>query len=241
MSTFSQHYYHYQEQPLFIDPHAFVYGGQYDTRRSKTPTDSLLNHTGLSPGPLSTPPLSRNQSQQPELPRDQPPEQLLWDNGSSSNSPTSVRTPDGSESFEVEMLDSDTIPNYYHHNGNSMSTQSPHSAIPAMDSSMLFTAQGTFSDQGLLTLHSHPSLLTHTQQSRQRFMRHSRLDRNTTNSSLMYILNSNGHLTSRQCTLKPTYTPKATLPSHLVMIHGTAKDLRGRLWSLDLAMSSSIL
>jgi hypothetical protein len=159
MSTYSQHYHHYEEQPLFADPHAFVYG-QYDARRSKTPTDSLINHTGLSPGPLSTPPLSRIQSQQPELPRDQPPEQLLWDNGSSSDSPTSVRTPDGSESFEVEMLDSDAIPNYYHHNVNTMSTQGSHNAIPAMDSSMLFTAQGTFSDQGSLALDPHPSSLT---------------------------------------------------------------------------------
>jgi hypothetical protein len=238
MSTYSQHYHHYQEQPLFIDPHAFVYG-QYDTRRSKTPTDSLLNHTGLSPGPLSTPPLSRNQSRQPELPQDQPPEQLLWDNGSSSNSPTSVRTPDGSESFEVEMLDSDPIPNYYHHNGNNMSTQSSHSAIPAMDSSMLFTAQGTLSDQGLLTLHLRPSLLTFTQQSRQPSRRLSRLDRSVTRSSIMCRLNSNSCLTSRQCILKRTCTTKTTLPNRLVMIHGTDRGPRGRLWYLDPATSSS--
>ena len=149
MSTFSQHYQHFQEQPLFIDPHTFAYG-QHDTRRSKTPTDSLINHTGLSPGPLTTtPPLSRNPSQPPEPSRDQLPDQMLWDNGSLSNSPTSVRTPDG-DSFEVEMLDTESIRNFYHQNGNTMSTQGSHNAIPAVDSSMFFTAQGTISDQGVL-------------------------------------------------------------------------------------------
>lgn len=150
MAAYAQHYHQYSEQPLFVDPHAFVYGGQYDARqRSKTPTDSLLNHTGLSPGPLTTPPpLSRGPSQHAELAQD--PEHMLWDNGSSSTSPTSVRTPDG-ESFEVEMLDSDSMRNYYHHNGNTMSAQASHNALPTMDSSMLFTAQGTFSDQGRLS------------------------------------------------------------------------------------------
>jgi hypothetical protein len=94
------------------------------------------------------------------------------------------------------MLDSDTIPNYYHHNGNTMSTQGSHIAIPAMDSSMLFTAQGTFSDQGSLTLHLRSSSLTPAQQSKQRSTRHSRLDRSATHSSIMYRLNSNSHLTS---------------------------------------------
>lgn len=151
MSAYSQHY-AYSEQPLFVDPHAFVYGGQYDARqRSKTPTDSLVNHTGLSPGPLTTtPPLSRGPSQQPELLQD--PEHMLWDNGSSSTSPTSVRTPDG-DSFEVEMLDSESMRNYYHQNGNTMPAQTtPNNGLPAMDSSMVFTAQGTFSDQGMLPL-----------------------------------------------------------------------------------------
>ncbi|KNG49179.1 fungal zn binuclear cluster domain containing protein [Stemphylium lycopersici] len=148
MSTYSQHYHPFQEQPLFIDPHAFVYGGHYDGRqRSKTPTDSLINHSGLSPGPLTTtPPVSRGPSQQRELPQD--PEHMLWDNGSSSNSPTSVRTPDG-ESFEVEMLDSESMRSYYHHNGNNMSSQASHNAMPPMDSSMMFTDQGTFSDQAV--------------------------------------------------------------------------------------------
>jgi hypothetical protein len=146
-----QHYHAFSEQPLFVDPHAFVYGGQYDARqRSKTPTDSLLNHTGLSPGPLATPPpLSRGPSQQPELLQD--PEHMLWDNGSSSTSPTSVRTPDG-ESFEVEMLDSESMRNYYHQTGNNVASHTPHNALPAMDSNMLFTAHGTFSDQGMSSL-----------------------------------------------------------------------------------------
>ncbi|KAF2134334.1 hypothetical protein P153DRAFT_110128 [Dothidotthia symphoricarpi CBS 119687] len=146
MSTFSQQY-QFQEQPQFFDPRAFGYG-QYDVLRPKTPTDSLLNHTGLSPGPLfTTPPLSRNPSQQPELPQDQLPEHMFWeDHGSLSNSPTSVRTPDP-DSFEVEMLDS-TLRSYYQ-SGNTMSTQAPQDAIPVMDTGMFLTPQGTISDQAI--------------------------------------------------------------------------------------------
>jgi len=137
MSTYSQHYQTYQDQPLFIDPHAFVYG-QYDSRRSKTPTDSLINHTGLSPGPLATPPpVSRGLPQQPELPQDQPPEYMQWEIDSSSTSPTSVRTPEGS-SFEGDMID--YTPNY-HHNGNTMSSHGSHHSIPGVDSGMLFSDQ----------------------------------------------------------------------------------------------------
>ncbi|KAH7077368.1 hypothetical protein FB567DRAFT_535115 [Paraphoma chrysanthemicola] len=136
MSTFSQQYQHFQ-QPPFFDPYTFA-SGHYDTGREKTPTDSLINHTGHSPIPLiTTPPLSRNASRPPEPPRDQPPEHLLWDNVSPSDSPTSVRTPDG-ESFEVEMLDAD-VRNFYHHNGMNMSTQVSHNAIPAEDTSMFFS------------------------------------------------------------------------------------------------------
>jgi hypothetical protein len=146
MATYQYH--QYQEPPFFVDPNAFVYS-QYGPRRSKTPTDSLINHSGLSPGPLTTtPPLSRNPSHPPELPRDQPPEHLLWDNGSASNSPTSVKTPDG-ESFEVDMLDSDSMRAFYHHNVNTMSSQTSHNAIAAMDSNMFFSPHGTISDQGL--------------------------------------------------------------------------------------------
>jgi hypothetical protein len=147
MSTFSQQY-HFQDQPIFIEPHAFSLG-HYDPGRHKTPTDSLINHTGLSPTPLTTtPPLSRNPSRPPEPLRDHTPDHLLWDNGSLSNSPTSVRTPDG-DSFEVEMLDSESIRNFYHHNGANMATQASHHAVPAVDSSMFFTPNGTISDHGM--------------------------------------------------------------------------------------------
>jgi hypothetical protein len=146
MSTFSQQY-HFQEQPLFVDQHAFTFG-HYDPGRHKTPTDSLINHTGLSPIPLTTtPPLSHNPSRPPEPPRDHPPDHLLWDNGSLSNSSTSVGTPDG-ESFEVDMLDSESMRNFYHQNGV-MPTQVSHNAVPAVDSSMFFTPNGTISDQGM--------------------------------------------------------------------------------------------
>ncbi|KAF2033851.1 hypothetical protein EK21DRAFT_57779 [Setomelanomma holmii] len=146
MSTFSQQYQHFQ-QPLFVDPHTFAFG-HYDTGREKTPTDSLINHTGHSPIPLTTtPPLSHNPSRPPELPRDQPPDHMFWDNGSLSDSPTSVRTPDG-ESFEIEMLDSD-VRSFYHQNGVDMSTQVSHNAIPAIDQSMFLTPQGTISDHAL--------------------------------------------------------------------------------------------
>lgn len=149
MSTYSQHYHQFQEQPLYIDPHAFAYS-HYDPRRSKTPTDSLINHTGHSPGALTTtPPLSRNPSQPPEPPRDQILEQMLWDNGTPSNSPSSIRTPDG-ETFEVEMLDSESMSNFYHQDGNTMSTQSAHDAIPALDSTMFFAGPAPFSNHGML-------------------------------------------------------------------------------------------
>jgi hypothetical protein len=147
MSTFHEQWQHFPQQQLYVDPHAFAIA-QYGVPREKTPTESLINHSGHSPIPLTaTPPLSRNPSRPPEPPRDQP-DQMLWDDGSMSNSPTSVRTPDG-ESFEVEMLDTD-MRNYYQQNGMAMSSQESHNAIPAMDSSMIFTSQGTFSDHGTL-------------------------------------------------------------------------------------------
>lgn len=74
---------------------------------------------------------------------------MLWDNGSPSDSPTSLRTPDG-ESFEVEMLDSESIRNFYHQTGVNMSTQVTHNAIPAVDHGMILTPQGLFSDDGML-------------------------------------------------------------------------------------------
>lgn len=149
MSMFDeQQYQYYQQTSLLFDPNALAVN-QHGTGREKTPTDSLINHTGLSPIPLTaTPPLSRNPSRPPELPRDQPaPDQMLWDDGSMSNSPTSVRTPDG-ESFEVEMLDQD-MRTFYQHNGVNMSTQASHNAIPALDTNMFFTPQGTISNHGM--------------------------------------------------------------------------------------------
>ncbi|KAF2854828.1 hypothetical protein T440DRAFT_387250 [Plenodomus tracheiphilus IPT5] len=138
-----------QHEPLlFQNLNAFPHG-QYGFPRSKTPTESLVNHTGYSPGPLiTTPPVSRNPSQPPEPPQDQNPlsEQLICDNGSYSNSPTSVMTPDP-ESMEVEMLDGPQM--FYQHNDQIMSTQAAHSAVPAMDTSMFISGQGVISDQAV--------------------------------------------------------------------------------------------
>lgn len=161
MSMFDEQYQHYSQQ-YFVDPNTFTLG--HYGRRDKTPTDSLINHTGLSPIPLTaTPPLSRNPSRPPEPSREQLPEHMLWDDGSLSNSPTSVKTPDG-ESFEVEMLDSDV--RTFYHEGMNMSTQVSHNAIPAVDESMMFTSQNTFSDhgtsvQGLLRLTADTRSYTH--------------------------------------------------------------------------------
>lgn len=149
MSTLDEQYQYFHQQQLLFDPHAFSLD-QYGAIREKTPTESLVNHSGLSPGPLTaTPPLSRNTSRPPEqLPRDQPaPDHMLWDEGSLSNSPTSVRTPDG-ESFEVEMLDTD-MHTFYHQNAAGMTTQASHSAIPAVDPSMFFAPNGTISNHGM--------------------------------------------------------------------------------------------
>lgn len=145
MSRFDEQQYNtYHQQSLFADPHTFTFP-QYGTGREKTP-ESLVNHSGYSPTPLTaTPPLSRNPSRPPEPLRDQPPEHMLYDDGSLSNSPTdSVKTPND-ESFEVDMLDDTDVRNYYQ--GVSMSTQVSHNVIPAMDQSMLLP-NGTFSDYG---------------------------------------------------------------------------------------------
>lgn len=145
MSTFPPQY-PYQPQQQFYDPSAFE-PFQNVARRSKTPTESMINHTGLSPagyspGPLITtpPPLSRNPSQQPVPSQEQLPDQTFWDNGSFSNSPTSVRTPDN-DSFEVEMSDSD-IGRFYLQDTGMTSTQTSHNNILAVDSTMFFSDQG---------------------------------------------------------------------------------------------------
>lgn len=137
-STYDQ-YYHYSDQNVVLATNAFPYV-QYDSQRSKTPT-SLINHSGHSPGPLSTPPGSRNPSQPPE----QPPDQMIWDDvsGSLSNSPTSVRTPDN-DSFEAEMLDAPEAMRtfYQNQNGAMASTQMSQDSIPSIDSTFYFPDQG---------------------------------------------------------------------------------------------------
>ncbi|KAF2474542.1 uncharacterized protein BDR25DRAFT_109641 [Lindgomyces ingoldianus] len=134
-------YYPYQEQPQVVwQPNTFGYL-HYDRQRSKTPT-SLINHTGLSPGPLSTPPQSRNPSQPPE----QAPDQMIWDDasGSPSNSPTSVNTPD-LDSFEVEMLDAtDSMRNLCHASNEMGTTQVSPVGVEAPD--MMFLSDQALQD-----------------------------------------------------------------------------------------------
>ena len=147
MAAYSHHFHQYSEQQQFIQPHVFGFSPYEE--REKTPTDSLLNHTGLSPLPLTTtPPLSRHPSRAPEPLPNHAPEQLLYEyeDGSLSDSPTSVRTPDG-ESFEVEMLDSEPPMHHFYHQGAlGMSTQVSHNTILAADSTALFTPNGSFSN-----------------------------------------------------------------------------------------------
>lgn len=148
MSGFPPQYL-YQQPQQFFDPSAFEQS-QNAAYRSKTPTDSMINHSGLSPanyspGPLITtpPPLSRNPSQQPVPTQEQVPDRVYWDNGSFSNSPTSVRTPDN-DSFEVDMLDNPDMRSFYQQESSIMSTQASHNNVPAVDSNMFFSDQGIF-------------------------------------------------------------------------------------------------
>ncbi|KAL5122022.1 hypothetical protein ACEQ8H_000238 [Pleosporales sp. CAS-2024a] len=149
MSMFDEQFQYFQQQPLYYGQPTFAF--DHHAAGPKTPTDSLLNHTGLSPAPLTaTPPLSRTSSRPPELPRDQPvPDQILWDDGSLSNSPTSVRTPDG-ESFEVEMLDTD-LRTFYQTGQQNGSTQVFQNAIPAVDTNFYFNPPATITNQALQT------------------------------------------------------------------------------------------
>lgn len=153
-STFQSPFYpqySYQEPQVLVNPNVFLDHGP-DTQRSKTPT-SLINHTGHSPGPLSTPPLSRRASQGPEPFPDQAPEQMVYDDGfgSLSNSPTSVKTPDH-DTFEMEMdmVDSHSMRDFYHNGSNNhqnvimTTTQASHAPILALDTDMY-----TFNQQGM--------------------------------------------------------------------------------------------
>lgn len=139
MATYSQ-YYQY--------PNMFQYS-QHDSQRPKTPI-SMINHSGFSPGPLSTPPMSRNTSQPPEQLPEQPPDQMTWDDvaGSISNSPTSVRTPDN-DAFDIDMLDApEEMRNFYGApNAAMMTTHMSHQTLPALDPNMLFTDQGPLTFQ----------------------------------------------------------------------------------------------
>ena len=156
--AYYQTYPQYQEQPqVFIATNAYGYGQPTgNAQRSKTPA-SLINHTGHSPGPLSTPPPpSRNASQGPEqLPEHA--EQMVYDDafGNYSDSPTSVRTPDDNN-FEVEMLDSSqSMRDFYHTQNGGMTTQVSQSGLPALETNMFLNAQGTIPDHG-----AHPPITT---------------------------------------------------------------------------------
>jgi hypothetical protein len=149
MATYPQ-YYQYSEQAQLLSTSNMFQYSQYDSQRPKTPT-SMINHSGFSPGPLSTPPMSRNTSQQPEQLPEQPPDQIAWDDvtGSISNSPTSVRTPDN-DTFDIDMLDApEEIRNFYRApNAAMMTTHISHQTLPALDqSTMFFTDQGPLSFQ----------------------------------------------------------------------------------------------
>ena len=152
-STYWHHHHH--QQPMAPDPPILndlsAFGQPHVLQRSKTPT-SLVNHTGLSPGgPLSTPPMSRDASRGPEPLPPQFPDQMVYD-GSASNSPTSVRTPDN-DSLEELVLDTHSLRNFYHDNRAMMPAQlSPQTLTAADDNSAFLTTQGTISDQGMHTM-----------------------------------------------------------------------------------------
>jgi hypothetical protein len=134
--------YSYQDLQVLVPQDPFA-SYTSDAQRSKTPT-SLLNHAAHSPGgPLSTPPLSRNASRGPDPLAEQVPEQMIYDDafGSLSNSPTSVRTPDH-DAFEFDLLDSQSLRNFYNQNDIMTTTHASHATIPATETNMY-----TFNDQ----------------------------------------------------------------------------------------------
>ena len=102
----------------------------------------LINHTGLCPNPLTTTSPLNCSSSRPLEPRDQPPDQI-WDNGRLSNSPTSVRTPDG-ESFEAEEIYSEPIRNIY--SFSSRLNQQQRQALPEFRSANIGLEHGTISE-----------------------------------------------------------------------------------------------
>lgn len=92
--------------------------------------------------------MSRNPSRGPEPLPAQFPDQMVYD-GSASNSPTSVRTPDN-DSLEELVLDPHSLRDFYQGNRPMMSTQlSPETLTAADDNNAFLTAQETISDQGM--------------------------------------------------------------------------------------------
>ncbi|KAF2200750.1 hypothetical protein GQ43DRAFT_463734 [Delitschia confertaspora ATCC 74209] len=129
---------------------------QFLLQSPKTPA-SLYNHSGLSPvpsGPISTP-HSRHNSQPPEGPSEQMNWSYVPDDSHSSNSPTSVRTPEDSI-FDQDMQDApQEMPGFYQFNGG-LPTQMPQEVD--MNDPLLF---GPFSEPGG-TLHYGPATLMAT-------------------------------------------------------------------------------
>lgn len=82
---------------------------------------------------------------------------MLYDDGSLSNSPTSVMTPEP-ESIEVEMLDE--AHSYYQHNEHIMSTHGSYNTIPAMDSSMMLSTHDMIGDNSTSFGHGTVPVLT---------------------------------------------------------------------------------
>ncbi|KAF2710405.1 hypothetical protein K504DRAFT_476371 [Pleomassaria siparia CBS 279.74] len=149
MATYTPYNQYHDQQQVLLPSNMFDYNQQYYPQSPKTPTSSsLINHPGLSPGPLSTPPRSRNPSQPPDQLSEQAFEPMAWDDGSGSlsNSPTSVRTPDN-ETFDCDMLDeSHSMRDFYQNQSRNPAmyntTHVVQQAHPAMGTTMLFTDQG---------------------------------------------------------------------------------------------------
>lgn len=77
---------------------------------------------------------------------------MVYD-GSASNSPTSVRTPDN-DSFEDLMLDSHSLRDFYQGSGGTMATQVSQASVTAVDDNNMFlTAQGTISNRGMHSIY----------------------------------------------------------------------------------------
>ncbi|KAF2016039.1 hypothetical protein BU24DRAFT_347388 [Aaosphaeria arxii CBS 175.79] len=154
MSESYSHFYGYHDQPqVLISTSAFEqhqqYGHYEDNRRSKSPA-SLINQNGLSPGPLSTPPMSRNPSQ----PLEPVPDQMVWDNGvgSPSDSTSSLQTPDN-ESLDFEMLDSNDVTHSLqdHSSASMLGGQTIAGELPLLNDNLYFTDIGNIPRKLMIT------------------------------------------------------------------------------------------